>query len=137
MNNFWRFLTAILMICSVTICAGCNEVEKKYTYTIISQDKARKMMAENPDAIILDVRIPQEYDGKHIANSILLPLEDLRKGDFSKIPDKNALIMVYCWSGPRSKDAAAILAEKGYKRVYEFGGIKDWTGPLEGKRVEK
>lgn len=127
-----KFLTVALMILLMTMCAGCGE---KITYKSISAVEGQKILAENPNIILVDVRTPQEYKSKHIANSILLPLEDLRNGDFSKIPDKNATIILYCWSGPRSKDAAAILIEKGYKHVYEMAGITEWTGSLEGTKV--
>ena len=38
------------------------------------------------------------------------------------------MILVYCRSGNRSKQAAAKLAKLGYTNVLEFGGILDWTG---------
>ena len=126
-----KFLTVALMfVC--TICAGCGE---KITYKSISAVEGQKILAENPNVILVDVRTPQEFKGKHIANSILVPLEDLRNGDFAKIPNKDATFIVYCWSGPRSKDAAEILINKGYKHVYEMAGITEWTGSLEGTRV--
>lgn len=43
-------------------------------------------------------------------------------------PDKEQLILVYCRSGNRSKQAAEKLANLGYTNVVEFGGIIDWEG---------
>lgn len=130
-----KFLSvAALMILIVTICAGCGGGGGG-TYKHLTHDEARQMMKSNPDAIILDVRTSEEYEKKHIPNALNVPLEDLRNGDFSKLPDKNAAIMTYCWTGRRAEDSAQLLADKGYKNVYEFGGIVDWTGELEGTEV--
>lgn len=42
------------------------------------------------------------------------------------LPDKNAVLLVYCRTGIRAKDASQKLANLGYKNVYDFGGIVDW-----------
>ena len=44
------------------------------------------------------------------------------------MPDKEQLILVYCRSGNRSKQASAKLVELGYSNIVEIGGINDWTG---------
>lgn len=120
-----------LMILVVALCVGCGGL----TYKHLTHEEAQKMIEEKPDAIILDVRTQEEYDKKHIPNAVLLPIEDLKNGNFSKLPDKNATILVYCWTGRRAEDAAVILADNNYKNVYEFGGIVDWSGKLEGSEI--
>lgn len=127
-----KFLSiAALMILLVALCTGCGGV----TYKHLTHDEAKKMIAENPNVIIVDVRTQEEYDNKHIPNAVLIPIDDLKAGDFSKLPDKNATILTYCWTGRRAEDASKILADKGYKNVYEFGGIIDWTGEFEGVEI--
>ena len=126
-----KFFT-LLMILVVVICAGCG----RETYNHLTHDEARQMINSNPNIIILDVRTIDEYEKKHIAGAILIPLEDLRKGDFSKLPEKNATILIYCWTGRRAEDAADILVENAYKNVYEFGGIVDWTGSVAGTEIK-
>ena len=70
---------------------------------------------------------------KHIPHSILLPIEEIKNGNVAEVlPDKNQKILVYCWTGRRAEDAAAILFNMGYKNVVNLGGIVDWTGELEG-----
>ena len=128
-----RVLYAVaLIILTLALLTGCGE---KINYKHVSQEEAKAVLAKNPDAIILDVRTLDEYEKKHIPNALNIPLEDLRNGDFAKLPDKNATIMTYCWTGRRAEDSAQLLADKGYKNVYEFGGIVDWTGELEGTEV--
>ncbi len=51
------------------------------------------------------------------------------------LPDKSQILLVYCRSGRRSKEASEKLAALGYTNVYEFGGILDWTGGIVKKEV--
>ncbi len=95
-------------------------------YTQITPEAAKKMMDEMPDAIILDVREASEYAEGHIPGARLLPLGTVEAEAETALPHKDAVLLVYCRSGRRSKMAAEILAALGYSAVYEFGGILDW-----------
>ncbi len=130
-----KFLTAVLMILIVAVCTGCSE--QQATYKSITQAEAVKMMSDKPDALVLDVRTTDEYEKKHIPNAKSVPLEEFQNGNFASVPDKNQTILIYCWTGRRAQDAAQILADKGYKNVYEFGGMVDWTGPVTGAQLYK
>ena len=127
---------ALLMICSLIFFTGCGG-EQHAIFKSLPQNEAVKMMAEKPDAIILDVRTADEFEKKHIPNAKSVPLEVFQDGNFSSLPDKNATILIYCWTGRRAQDAAQILADKGYKNVYEFGGMVNWTGEVEGSELFK
>ena len=48
----------------------------------------------------------------------------------AELPDLDQVVLIYCRSGNRSKQAAQKLADMGYTNVYEFGGIIDWTGEV-------
>ena len=98
------------------------------TYTQISMDEAVTMMEEETDYIILDVRRPDEFADKHIPNAINVPNETIGEEEIPELPDKDQMILVYCRSGNRSKQASKKLAALGYTNVYEFGGINDWPG---------
>ena len=128
-----KFLSAFaLMIFIVSMFTGCGE---KATYKHVTFDQAQKVLADNSDGIIVDVRTVDEYEKKHIPHAVNIPLENLREGKFEQIPDKNQTLLLYCWTGRRAQDAAQVLVDKGYKKVYEMGGIVDWTGKLEGTEV--
>ena len=86
------------------------------------------------DYIILDVRTPEEYEEKHIKGAVNLPNETIKTEEITQLPDKEQLILVYCRSGNRSKQASQKLADLGYTNIVEFGGIKDWTGETETGR---
>ena len=86
------------------------------------------MMAKNDGHIIVDVRRQDEYDEGHVPGAILIPNESITDKKHAELPDLDQIILVYCRSGRRSKEAAQKLADMGYTNIYEFGGIIDWTG---------
>ena len=108
--------------------------EQMSTYRQISMDEAVIMMAQESDYIILDVRRADEFAEGHIPNAINVANEDIGTDEISALPDKGQLIMVYCRSGRRSKEAAEKLVKLGYTNIVEFGGILDWTGDVVSDR---
>ena len=114
---------------SFLLLAGCTDpVEQEVSYRQISTDEAIAMMEEESDYIILDVRTTEEFAEKHIPNAINIPNESIGTGEISELPDKEQVILVYCRSGNRSKQASEKLAALGYTNIVEFGGINDWPG---------
>ena len=82
------------------------------------------------EVVIVDGRTPEEYDGGHIPNAILVPNESIGDDMPEALPDKEATLLIYCRSGRRSKEASEKLLKLGYKSIYEFGGIIDWPYEL-------
>lgn len=115
----------IPLLLAVLALAGCGP---KYSYTQISMEEAIAIMEENTDYILLDVRTPEEFAELHIPGAINVPNETIGTGEISQLPNKEQLILVYCRSGNRSKEASEKLANLGYSNIYEFGGIIDWPG---------
>jgi rhodanese-related sulfurtransferase len=95
-------------------------------YRLISAADAKKIMDEEPDAVVLDVREQSEYDAGHIPGAVLLPLGSIEQLAASTLPDKDATILVYCRSGRRSKLGAETLLSLGYTNVLDIGGISSW-----------
>ena len=91
-------------------------------------DEAITMMESENDYIILDVRTPEEFADKHIPGAINIPNETIGAEEIPELPDKDQLILVYCRSGNRSKQASDKLVRLGYTNIVEFGGINDWLG---------
>ena len=78
----------------------------------------------NEGAILLDVRSKQEYDEGHIQGAINIPDYEISKTIESIIPDKSRLIVLYCQSGGRSKEAYFKMFKKGYFNIYHlYGGL--------------
>lgn len=102
---------------------GCSP--KKISYETISADEAKFIM-DTEQCIILDVRTEEEFLEKHIKGAINIDYEQIKDVAPIALPDKDALILVYCRSGRRSKIAAEELVKLGYTNIKEFGGIIDW-----------
>lgn len=82
------------------------------------------------DAVLVDVRTPEEYSGGHIPGSNNVPLQQLDK--MSAIAEnKDMQLFVYCHSGARSRQAAALLQHMGYTNVHNIGGIAAYRGKVE------
>ena len=82
------------------------------------------------EAVLLDVRTPQEYREGHIPGSKNVPLQQLDK--ISSVADnKNVPLFVYCYSGGRSRQAASMLQHMGYTNVQNIGGITAYQGKVE------
>lgn len=109
------------------------------TYTQISMDEARAMMEKDDGHIVVDVRRVDEYEEGHIPGAICIPNEEIGDKKPDALPDTDQIILVYCRSGRRSKEASQKLFDMGYTNVYEFGGILDWTWETEtgGAQITK
>lgn len=124
----------LLILALSLFLAGCMVTKTSKTsgsYKTISSKEAQQMIEDNKDALILDVRTAAEYESGHIPNAVNLSNEDIQAGKVDSLKDKSQLIMVYCRSGNRSRQAAQKLAELGYTNVVDFGGIQSWQGDIE------
>ena len=119
----------IPFLLSLLLLAGCAApVDSEASYQQISMDEAIAIMESESDYIILDVRTTEEFADKHIPDAINIPNETIGTEDIPELPDKDQLILVYCRSGNRSKQASDKLVGLGYTNIVEFGGINDWPG---------
>ena len=136
-----RKLISVLL---VLLLAGCTagiqekkgETPMANSYTQISQDEAKEMMTRDDGHVIVDVRRQDEYDLGHIPGAILIPNEEIGTTPPAALPDMDQIILIYCRSGNRSKQAAQKLADMGYTNLYEFGGIITWTGEIVTNEAE-
>ena len=104
-----RFIPILMMLLLLT---GCGAQSSETTYRQISMEEAVTMMEEETEYIILDVRTN----------------ESIGTEDIPELPDKDQLILVYCRSGNRSKQASEKLIKLGYTNIVEIGGINSWPG---------
>ena len=83
-----------------------------------------------PGALLLDVRTPQEYREGHIPESRNIPLQTIDKV-VAIVDNQDRPLFVYCHSGARSAQAAALLRRMGYSNVTDIGGIAAYRGEVE------
>ena len=122
----------ILLLVALLLLAGCaQEVENKVNYENITAQEAKELMDREEGYVILDVRTEEEYAQGHIPGAILIPDYEIETKAEEILTDKDQMILVYCRSGRRSKNAAQVLLELGYTDIREFGGIIDWPYGIE------
>lgn len=127
------FVVTVFALLLLTGCNNASDSEDEIadnsmtTYETITATEAKTLMENEDNYIILDVRTQEEYDDGHIEGAILIPDYDIGEKAESILLDKEQLLLVYCRSGRRSKNAASELIDLGYSNVKEFGGIIDWA----------
>jgi len=123
---------SVVFMFAILLLIGCTAKQPASagSYTQISQEEAKKMMEADDGHVIVDVRRQDEYDAGHIPGAVLIPNESIGSKQPEALPDLNQVILIYCRSGNRSKQAAQKLYDMGYTKVYEFGGINSWTGDI-------
>lgn len=130
-----RFLLLAVLGLGMVLALGCggeqNQGSSQRNYKKVSAEQAAEIMKSQSGYIILDVRTPEEYKGGHIPKAVNVPNEAIQKDPPKELTDKKQLILVYCRSGRRSKEAAQKLVAMGYKNIVDFGGIMDWKGALD------
>ena len=119
----------LLTGCASTGQVADGDVTEK-SYTRITQETAKEMMSRDDGHVIVDVRRKDEYDAGHIPGAILIPNEEIVTSPPAALPDFDQIVLIYCRSGNRSKQAAQKLFDMGYTNIYEFGGINTWTGEI-------
>ena len=125
-------LIIILLVIGVILMLSKKDknIENEMRIKHVSMDEIVQIMNENTDYIILDVRTIAEYNEGHIPNAICIPNETIGNNTISELPDKEQLILIYCRSGNRSKQATEKLKKLGYTNIIKFGGIIDWKGEI-------
>jgi rhodanese-related sulfurtransferase len=142
LSGFAAILIALLIIAPGIAGAapkiGCT-VPGVYENVTACQAKS---ILEDKDVFLLDVRTPAEYNYSHIEGATLIPLKNVPAHDLVNLSDdkllpnrmkelpedKDTKIVVYCYTGKRGGIASQMIADAGYKRVYNIqGGLTAWV----------
>ena len=96
-------------------------------YQDIDFQKARDILDREKNSVLLDVREEEEFITGHPVEAELFPLGTINEETAAeRIPAQDTPVLVYCRSGARSFEAARILRELGYRRVYDVGSMAGW-----------
>jgi phage shock protein E len=95
----------------------------RFTAERISGSEARQLVANG--AMLIDVRSPEEFAGRHIDGALSIPVQEL-SGRMDELGGKTGEIVVYCQSGSRSAMAKRLLENNGFTNVHDMGGIGKW-----------
>lgn len=140
-----RYITIGLSVAAALLLAACARSNKGSTaaapeaagsaYHKITAEEAKEMM-DSGDVTVVDVRRAEEYEQAHIPGAVLVPNESIGEEQPEALPDKDAVILVHCRTGVRSKQASDKLVKMGYTNIYDFGGIVDWPYETEGGETD-
>ena len=125
-----RIISIVAALVFLLAVSGCSSQEGS-VYMNINAEKAKEMMENLDEFVLLDARSEEEFSEGHIPGAIVIPHEEVSERAEAEIPEKDVPVFVYCRSGRRSKIAAEELVSLGYSEVYEFGGIIDWPYEIE------
>ncbi len=123
-----HLVKSLIFLGAALFLSACASSNNEASYKQITMEEAVAIMKESEDYIILDVRTEEEFAGGHIPGAVCVPNETIGDETIEELPDKEQMILVYCRSGNRSKQASQKLAGMGYTNILEFGGIIDWEG---------
>ena len=109
-------------VCLLCACSNNKNTESKINVDnngFLTKESIKDIQKKN-NYVILDVRTKEEYNEKHIVDSILIPYDEI--SDKTVNIDKNKTILVYCRSGKRATTAVEKLKRLGYT-AYNMGGL--------------
>lgn len=111
---------------AVIIAAAGYIIAQQNSSAVISVQETHKALQSDSTIFFLDVRTPQENSTERIANTMLIPVQELesRINELQKYKAKK--IIVYCRSGHRSGIATETLRKNGFNAVSMAGGINQW-----------
>lgn len=128
-------ISALFTACSFARNNASDSEAENSPYHKISAEEAKDMI-DSGDVTVVDVRTEEEYNEAHIPGAVLVSNESISSEPPEALPDKDGILIVYCRTGVRSRQASDKLVELGYTQVYDMGGIVDWeyeTESEEGK----
>ena len=112
----------IVLICFLFILIGCGKGET-IMINKVTCNEVKELVKEG--AILIDVREQDEYNQEHLDGAINISYTIIGDKISEITSDLDKKIIVYCRSGARSNKAANALIDKGYKNIYDLGGINN------------
>ncbi len=102
----------------------------------VDPEEAEKLLAENKQIVVLDIRTPREFSSGHIAGATNVNYNDPQFAKNLAALDKKRAYLVHCASGGRSTKSLEVLKEQGFENIYHLdGGLNLWKSV--GKPVVK
>lgn len=126
-KGIWIVLAVVVVIvAAIVLLRGGKSPSADGAYHKVTAAEAKAMIDEG-GVTVVDVRTPEEYADAHIEGAVNVPNETIADAPPELLPDKDAVLLLHCRTGVRSKQAADKLVKLGYTQIYDFGGIVDWS----------
>lgn len=121
-----KAILTLVGIISLSVIS-CKAQEEKSEVTVLSIEEAKSILIEDPEAVFLDVRTPEEFNEGHIEGAVLINFFDEDFKEQVEALDKDKPVYIYCRSGNRSQKAGMILTQMGFQKVYNIeAGYIGW-----------
>lgn len=118
---------------------ACYGVANSQTYQLMTPEVFSKRLHETPDAQLVDVRTPEEFEKGHLKNALNMNVNSSDLEKRSVYLDKEKPLFVYCYMGGRSAKACEYFKKMGFKVIYDMqGGYSAWTDdslPVENRKT--
>ena len=129
--NMKSWIPVGLLFGLILLIPSCTPTEKKEVseneVVALAPEDFKSMLASKPDAVLVDVRTPDEFSEGIIEGATNIDFKDPSFGENINALDKSKPYFVYCLSGKRSGDAAKQMQSAGFRSVYILnGGYKEW-----------
>ena len=95
-----------------------------------NMDEGLNRFRQTEDAVLIDVRAPQDYVSGHIPGSVNVPFDKIDQVSVT-YPEKNTPLSVYCYGGVLSAEACSVFERAGYTDLTDLGGFIDYHGSIE------
>ncbi|WP_296697664.1 rhodanese-like domain-containing protein [Algoriphagus sp.] len=120
---------------AVLVIFSCSKNESYDSIDSLTAQKFEEIVNTNKEAIILDVRTPDEYSEGHISGALNIDyMDDAFEQEIANL-NKSKTYLVYCKAGVRQDKASIRMKELGFEHIILLeGGITSWQQngmPLE------
>ena len=114
---------------AAVLLTGCSSDSETITDVDVAE---AAQIVDDGDAVILDVRSPQEFAAGHLPDAINIDVESADFADRVAGLDESTETLVYCQTGNRSGVATDEMAELGFTDMSDLqGGIEAWAAAGE------
>ena len=127
----------VIILFAAFCCFGyvAAQVPDSLKFQSLPPAEFQKRYLSEADPILIDVREFFEFRGSRIKNAVNIPSSGNLEMTADTL-DKNASLFLYCYSGMRSRKAARLFYDKGFRKLYNLdGGITRWK--KEGMRIDR
>lgn len=115
-------LVTVAVVAGMLLVTGCSSVAES---SVLTPAQAVLLLADNPEAVLIDVRTPAEVGEGFLANALMLDAQDPSFVARAQMLDPNVTYVLYCRSGNRSAAAISVLAELGFTDLHDAGAYID------------
>jgi phage shock protein E len=132
-----RHLTRSLVAALAVMLAACSMAAADDTATGGAMDprEAAGLLADRSELVVVDVRTPEEFEVGHLEGARLIDARSVGFQAELEALDRDEPYLVYCRTGNRSGEAAALMHELGFAEVYDAGGLAELAAA--GARVSR